>query len=133
MVLAKYFANLWFNVCSMLVSCLINVMCITYSVLSRKLASNFPIFILSEKNGQSLWSLCNFSRYWTSISRKYHLSVSSLWFFMKFSLNWEVSFTSQNYLLEAFATLPNHIDYLHPNIEDMAILYSYHNLSFICY
>ena len=86
----------------MLVSGLINVMCMTYSVLSRKLASTFSIFILSGKNGQSLGSLCNFLRY-----------------FFK--------------LLEAFATLPNHIDYLHPNIEDMAILYFCHNLSFICY
>ena len=29
-------------------------------------------------------------------------------------------------LLEIFATLSNHINYLHPNIEDTTILYSYH-------
>ena len=38
-----------------------------------------------------------------------------------------------NYLLEAFATLPSHINYLHPNIEYIMILYFYHNLSCICY
>ena len=27
----------------------------------------------------------------------------------------------QNYLLKAFATLPNHINYLHPNIQDIMI------------
>ena len=39
----------------------------------------------------------------------------------------------QLYLRDALATLPNHINYLHPNIEDMMILYFYHNLSYICY
>ena len=40
---------------------------------------------------------------------------------------------TQNYLLEAFATLLNHINYLQPNIEDMMILYFYHNLPCSCY
>ena len=35
--------------------------------------------------------------------------------------------------LEAFTTLPIHINCLHPNTEDMTILYIYHNLSCICY
>ena len=30
-------------------------------------------------------------------------------------------------------TLPNHINYLHPKIEEMTILYFHHNLSCICY
>ena len=54
---------------------------ITYSVLSCKLAtsiSTFSILILSGKNGKSLWRLRNFSGYWTSTSRKYPLSLSSL-------------------------------------------------------
>ena len=33
----------------------------------------------------------------------------------------------------AFATLPNHTNYLHSTIEDMTILYLCHNLSCICY
>ena len=41
--------------------------------------------------------------------------------------------STQNYLQKAFGTLPNRISCLHPNIEDMTILYSYHNLSRICY
>ena len=32
-----------------------------------------------------------------------------------------------------FATLTNHINYLHPNIEDMTILYFYHDISCICH
>ena len=39
-----------------------------------------------------MWSSCNFSRYWSSTSRKYPSSFSSFFFFMKSSLNWEVSF-----------------------------------------
>ena len=35
--------------------------------------------------------------------------------------------------MEALVTLPNHINYLHPNIEYMTILYFYRNLSCICY
>ena len=38
----------------------------------------------------------------------------------------------ESYLLEAFATLPNHINYLHPNIEEITILY-YYNISCIFY
>ena len=40
--------------------------------------------------------------------------------------------STQNYLLEAFATLPNHINYLHTNIKYVTILYFYDNLSCIC-
>ena len=36
--------------------------------------------------------------------------------------------STQNYLLEAFTALLNHINYLHPNIEYTTILYFYHNL-----
>ena len=69
-------------------------MCITYSVWSSKSATNFSffsIFRLWGKNGKSLWSLRNFSRYFTSTWRKYPSSLSSLYFFMKSLLNWEVS------------------------------------------
>ena len=67
---------------------------ITYSVLSCKLASNFftfSIFILSGKNGRSIWSSCNFSVYCTSTSRINPTSLSSLYFLIKASLNWEAS------------------------------------------
>ena len=67
------------------------LMCITYSVLLCKFAtgfSTFSIFILSDKNGQSLWSSCKFFGYWTSTSRKYPPSLSLLQFFKKSSLNW---------------------------------------------
>ena len=30
---------------------------------------------------------------------------------------------TQNYFMEAFATLGNHINYLNPNVEDMTVLY----------
>ena len=66
----------------------------TYSVLSCKLVtsfSTFSIFILSGKNGKSLSSSCSFSGYWTSTSRKYPSSFSSLYYFMKSPLNLEVS------------------------------------------
>ena len=36
-------------------------------------------------------------------------------------------------LLEAFATLPTHINHLPPNTEYMSIFYFHHNLSHICY
>ena len=34
----------------------------------------------------------------------------------------------QNYLPEAFAVLLNHIHYLHPDIEELMIVYFCHNL-----
>ena len=70
--------NPWFN------SCFKFLMCITYSFWSCKLATSFSTFsklVLSGKSGKSLWSLCKFSRYWTSTSRKYPSSLSSLYFF----------------------------------------------------
>ena len=36
--------------------------------------------------------------------------------------------STENYLWEACATLPIHINYLHPNIENMTISYFHHNL-----
>ena len=66
--------NPWFNVCFKI------LMCIRYWVLLYKLATSFStlfIFIFSGKNGKSLWRLSNFSRSWTSTSRKYLLSLSS--------------------------------------------------------
>ena len=45
------------------------LMCVTYSVLSCKLAaccSTFSIFIISDQNGKSKWSSCGFLKYWTS-------------------------------------------------------------------
>ena len=41
---------------------------------------------------------------------------------MKFHLIEKYLLSTQNYLLEAFGTLPNHTNYLHYNIEDMAII-----------
>ena len=59
--------NLWFNVCFKFLKWMAN------SVLSCKLAisfSIFSIFILSSKNGKSLWTLFNFPVYLTSTSIK---------------------------------------------------------------
>ena len=49
---------------------------------------------------------------------------------MKSSLNWKVPLTHSKLFM---GTFHNHIDYLHPNIEYMAILYFFYNLSCICY
>ena len=57
------------------------LMWMTYSFLSLKLVtsvSTLLFFFLSGKNGNSLWSLCSFSRYWTSSSKMYPSSLSSL-------------------------------------------------------
>ena len=65
-----------------------------YSFSSCKLVTSFPTFsilILSGKNGKSFRSLRKFLEYWTSTSRKYPSSLSSLYFYIKSSLNWEVS------------------------------------------
>ena len=48
--------------------------------------------------------------------------------FMKFFKILEINFnknlsSTQSYLLKAFATLPKHINYLHPNTEYMMILF----------
>ena len=37
--------------------------------------------------------------------------------------------STQNYLLETFATFSIHTNYLHPSTEYMTTLYFYHNLS----
>ena len=47
----------------------------------------FSIFILSGKKGKSLWSSGNFSGYWTSVSIKHLILLSSLKVFMKSSLD----------------------------------------------
>lgn len=54
---------------------------ITHLVLLYKLATSFlifSVFILSGQNVKSLLISCSFSRYWTSISRKYTSLLSSL-------------------------------------------------------
>ena len=56
---------------------------------------------------------------------------------MKSSLNREYLWSKKSYLLEGFAALPNHINYLHPNIKNMIISlilgypYFYHDQSCI--
>ena len=122
--------KLLFNACFKL---LVFIMC---SVLSCKLAarfSNFPILILSGKNGKSLWSSCNFSRYWTPTSRTYHSSLSSWWFFYEIFIKLRSIFDPLKgiywkLLWHCFC----HINYLHPNTEDVTILYFFHSLSCIC-
>ena len=52
---------------------------------------------------------------------------------MKSTSNRELSFIHLKLFTGAFPTLPSHINDLHRNIEDMTILYFYHNLSCICY
>ena len=67
-------------------------MCVAYLVLSLKLVTdflNFSIFIASGKEGNSSSVSCNFLRCWTSPSRKYPSSLSSLQFFIKSSLDWD--------------------------------------------
>ena len=51
--------------------------------------------------------------------------------FIKLRINY--LWCTQNFSLEFFATLSIHISHLHPHIEEMAILYFNHNLSYICY
>ena len=41
--------------------------------------------------------------------------------------------SSQNFLLEVFAELPIHINYLNPSIEKMTILYFSHSFLCNCY
>ena len=56
--------NLWFSASNFI------TLCKTYYFFSYKLAesfSTFLIFILSSKNGKSLWRLCNFLVDWTSV------------------------------------------------------------------
>ena len=78
--------NPWLNVC------LKFLMWITFSVNHVNHVnvitsfSTFPISILSGKNGKSLWSSCNFLRYWTSTSRKNPYSLSSFNFL--WNLHW---------------------------------------------
>ena len=52
---------------------------------------------------------------------------------MKSILNREYFQSTQSYLLVAFATFPIHMNYWHPNIEYMPIIYFYRNLLCICY
>ena len=56
-------------------------------------------------------------RYWTSTWREYPSWLSSLWFFIKSSLNWEVLLIHLNYLPEVFATFLNHLNYLFQILE----------------
>ena len=59
--------------------------------------------------------------------------------FLHCSFSWNLHYiekyllSNQNYLLEAFKDLPNHVNYFYRNIEYMTILYFYHNLSCIRY
>ena len=86
--------NPWLN------ACLGFLIYITYSDLSCKLAASFRFFQFSFFQVKMITS-CNFSKYWTSTSRKY-LIEKYLWF-------------TQNYFLEAFAALLIHISFSHPN------------------
>ena len=84
------------------------LMWMTYLVLSCKLVTSFPtfsIFILSGKSDKSFRSLCKFLEYWTSTSRKYPSSLSSLYFYRKFSLNWEVSSIHSNLFTGSFCNI----------------------------
>ena len=94
-------------------------MCITYSVLSCKLAtsfSNFSIFIFSGKMVNQ-YEICVIFE-----DIEHQPQENILYYFLHY--NFLCSFhkvekyhqSFQNYLLEAFAILLNHINYLHPNI-----------------
>ena len=52
---------------------------------------------------------------------------------MKSLLNCEVFSIHSKLFNGGFANIANHIDYLHPNIEYIAVFYFYHNRSCICY
>ena len=73
-----FISNPWFNVCF---NFFMHIEFFFYH--ASWLHTNFLIFIYSSKNGKSFWSSSNISRYWTSTSRKYLMSLSSIWFFMK--------------------------------------------------
>ena len=66
------------------------------------------------------------------------LSENILYHFLHSSFLWNIYliekylFSTQNHWLEAFTTLPKHKNYLHLNIQDVVILYFYHNHSCIC-
>ena len=88
-------------------------MCIAYSVLSCKLATSFSTFQSS------------FFQVKTVIHHDVHLMFQNIdyqiqkisfttFFFIVF---YEIFIKLKSYLLEAFKALPNHINYLHPNIE----------------
>ena len=88
MTLSSIFnTNPWFNACFKF------LMCITYSVLSCKLAisfSTFTVSILLGQKGISLRRSCSSSRYSTSSSRKYTSLLSSFQFPFKSLLKWDV-------------------------------------------
>ena len=116
--------NLWFNACFQF------LMYITYSFLSCKLATSFSTFSVSSfsgKNDKSLWSSCNFLRHWTSTSRKYLSSLSSLYFFIKASINWEISFIHSKLFTGNFSEAFTSQYWIYGDS------FFYHNLSCICY
>ena len=119
--------NAWFE----------TIMYITYSLLSCKLATSFStflIFILSDKNCQIIIKLMQFFRILIiNFEKISFIPFLPYIFFMKYLLIDKCYWSTQNYLLGAFLTLPNQITYWYPNIEYMTILCSCHNLSCIFY
>ena len=89
----------------------------------------FSIFILSGRDIKSRWKSYTFSRHWTSTWRKYPSWLSSLWFFIKSSLNWEVFLIHLKLFTGSFCDISQPFKLFIPNIGDLTILYFYNNLS----
>ena len=123
-LLTFFKTNPWFNACFKF------FMCITFSVLSYKIATSFWIFHSSPSQVKMV------NPYEVHVifqDIEHQLQKDILHHFLHHNVLWNfINRSTQSYLLEAFMKLPNHINYLHPNIEDMTILYFYHNLSCIC-
>ena len=98
----------WFS------ACFKALMWITFFSLSSILQisfSTFSTFFHLARNGKSLWLLNNVG-YSTSTPRKYPVILSSSYFLMKSSLNFEKLFTHSKLFLVIFETLSIHTNYL---------------------
>ena len=108
----------------------------TYSVFSFKLVTSFSTFshfFRSGKNDKSLWVSSIFLRILNiNFEKISFITFFIIKFYEVFVKLKSISY-SFNILLEAFMTLSNHTNCLHPNILNMSILYFYHNISYICY
>ena len=107
-------------------------MCLRYFVLSCELAisfSTFSSFILSGK------MVIHYEFHVIFQDIEHQLQENTIHHFLHCSFFYETFIKLKSVFIqsEAFATLANHPDNLHPNIEGRTILYFYHSISCICY
>ena len=98
-------------------------MCIPYSVLSCKLAISFRLFQYSffqvkMANHYEVHLIFQDAEHQLQENILHHFLF--IVFFLEILI--ELRSIFESYLLEAFATLPSHMNYLHRKIEDMTIL-----------